>query len=66
MGFPKGGEGKGYFSGQLKTPCSALSGAGLTHEGFTIYAAGTIYGTAIDILSIDQNGVIKIVQDGLA
>ncbi len=65
-GFPEGGEGKGYMSGLLKTPCSALSGATVSKEGFAIYAAGAIYGTAIDILSIDQHGVIKIVQDGLA
>lgn len=65
-GFPDGGEGKGHFTGQLKTPASALSGAGITRDGFTIYAAGNIYGSTIDILSIDQNGVIKIVQDGLA
>ena len=62
-GFSDGA--KSHVIGQLKTPASALSGASLSKEGFTICAAGTIYGEKPDVLSIDQNNVIKIVSDAL-
>lgn len=65
-GFPDGAEAEGHFTGALKTPASLLSGATVSRMGFTIYAAGYIYGEKPDILSIDERNVIKIVSDALA
>ena len=56
---------RSHFVGQLKTPASALAGASVGANGFTIYAAGHIYGEKPDILTVDQHGAIKIVHDGL-
>lgn len=65
-GFNGGTEGQSHFIGQLKTPVSALQGARITPQGFTAYAAGDIDGDGEpDILSIDQDNVIKIVKDDL-
>lgn len=64
-GFPDGAEGEGYFTGLLKTPASALAGASISRNGFTIYAAGNIYGDKPDIISIDHRHVIRIVSDAL-
>lgn len=64
-GFP-GAAGETHFIGQLKAPASLLSGATVSREGFTIYAAGYIYHDVPDILSIDQNHEIKIITDALA
>lgn len=64
-GFADGGKG-GHVIGQLKTPASALSGASVSRDGFTIYAAGHIYGEKPDILAIDQDNVTKIVSDALS
>ncbi len=61
-----GAAGHNHFVGQLKTPASALQGAHITSDGFTAYAAGDIDGDGEpDILSIDQDNVIKIVKDDL-
>lgn len=65
-GFPQGAAGESYLVGSLNTPASALKGASLTKNGFVICAAGLIYGDKPDVLSIDQNMVIKIVSDALA
>lgn len=59
------GAGESHFIGQLKTPASALAGASIGRDSFTIYAAGHIYGEKPDILSIDQHNMIKIVSDAL-
>lgn len=64
-GFSDGADGETHFVGQLKTPASALSGASISANGFTLYAAGLIYGEKPDILTVDQHGAIKIVHDGL-
>lgn len=64
-GFSDGAAGESHFIGHLKTPASALAGASIGRDSFTIYAAGHIYGEKPDILSIDQHNVIKIVSDAL-
>ena len=55
-----------HFIGQLKAPASLLSGATISREGFTMYAAAYIYQDIPDILSIDQNNEIKLVSDALS
>jgi prepilin-type N-terminal cleavage/methylation domain-containing protein len=55
-----------HFIGQLKTPASALQGSSLTPQGFTMCAAGDIDGDGeFDVLSINQDSVIKIIKDDL-
>ena len=63
-GLPGTQEGEGCFVGKLGTPSSFLKG-GITKKGFVISAAGTIYGDAPDVLTVNQEGVIEVVQDGL-
>ena len=65
-GFADGAEGVEHFVGSAKTAASSLAGATVSKEGFVIYAAGQIYGDKPDVLSIDQNNVIKVVSDGLS
>ena len=64
-GFP-GGEGRSSFTGKLKTGSGSLSGGKADKDHFTAYAAGNIYGSKIDILSVDENNNIRLVQDALA
>ncbi len=65
-GFP-GSEGVNYFTGALKTSAEHLQRATISPNGFIIVAAGDIDNDGqADILTIDQNGVIAIVQDDLA
>lgn len=65
-GFGSGTAGKHYFTGSLNAPASDLSGAVVSGDGFTAYAAGDIDGDGkSDIISIDQDNKIKIVQDDL-
>lgn len=61
-----GSEGKNNFTGKLKTGAGSLSGAKASKDGFVAYAAGDIYGSKPDILSVDENNNIRIVQDALA
>ena len=63
-GLPGTQEGEGCFVGKLGTSSSQLRG-GITKEGFIVSAAGTIYGEVPDIVTINQDGEIVIVQDGL-
>ncbi|HXW86419.1 MAG TPA: prepilin-type N-terminal cleavage/methylation domain-containing protein [Candidatus Bathyarchaeia archaeon] len=66
-GFGGGSEGSGYFTGKLTTPASNLSMSRADDKGFIAVAAGDIDGDGKpDILTIDENNVIKIVQDDLA
>lgn len=65
-GFNDGAAGESHFIGQLNTPISALAGALATRDRFTIYAAGNIFGDKADVLSVDQNCVIRIISDALA
>jgi prepilin-type N-terminal cleavage/methylation domain-containing protein len=65
-GFSGGAAGETHYVGQSKAPTSLLSGASLSREGFTIYAAAYIYQEIPDILSIDQNNEIKLISDALA
>ena len=65
-GFGGTQEGVGHFVGKLGTPASGLSAAKIDDEGFTIAAAGKIYGETLDILTIDETGAITLVSDALA
>lgn len=66
-GFSSGSEGQAYVTGKLKTPASALAGSRADTNSFLVYAAGDIDGDGRpDILSVDENNMIKIVQDDLA
>ncbi len=64
-GFAGSQEGVGHFIGKYETPASALSAAQISDNGFTIAAAGRIYGDTHDILTIDEQGRITLVQDAL-
>jgi prepilin-type N-terminal cleavage/methylation domain-containing protein len=65
-GFSDGATGQSNFIGQLKTPASALTGSSVTPQGFTICAAADIDGDGeVDVLSINQDNVIRIVNDDL-
>lgn len=65
-GFVGGTEGQSYFTGKLETSASFLNGSYADQNGFIAYAVGDIDGDGQpDILSIDQNKVIKIVRDDL-
>ncbi len=64
-GFP-GSEGVNFSTGALKAPANALAGAEATGTGFKVYAAADIDGDGeLDILSIDDRGVITVVKDDL-
>jgi prepilin-type N-terminal cleavage/methylation domain-containing protein len=66
-GFGGGSEGGSYFTGKLNTPASHLSIARADDKGFLAVAAGDIDGDGKpDILTVDENNVIKIIQDDLA
>ena len=53
--------------GALGTPASALTGASLSAQGFTIAAAGDIDNDGEpDVLTINEKGEIAIVKDDLA
>jgi type IV pilus assembly protein PilA len=65
-GFAGGAEGQSYFTGKLQTSSAYLSGTKADKTSFIAYAVGDIDGDGQpDILSIDQNKVIKIVNDDL-
>ena len=60
-GFANGAEGQSYFTGKLQTSASYLNGTHADQNGFVAYAVGDIDGDGQpDILSIDQNKIIKI------
>ena len=62
-----GAEGQNYFTGKLKTPASHLNGTKADNNTFIAYAVGDIDNDGKpDIVSIDENNVIKVVQDDLA
>lgn len=64
-GFP-GSEEKNYKAGSLKTPPTTLSLGFVNEKGFVAVAAADIDGdAAFDIVTIDQDGTIKVVQDDL-
>lgn len=64
-GFP-GTDRINYVIGKLETPASHLTGAFANKEKFIAYAAGYIKGTEkADIITIDQDGVVNIIQDAL-
>lgn len=64
-GFP-GTEGINYVVGKLETSATNLTGAFANKEKFTAYAAGYIKGAEkADIITIDQDGVVNIIQDAL-
>lgn len=64
-GFP-GAEGQNYFTGQIKTPVSALSNSKITADGFSVCAVCDIDSDGTpDVLCIDQNNKITIIQDDL-
>ena len=65
-GFP-GSDGKNYVMGSLNTPAGALQNSHVSNTGFVIAAAGDIDGDGEpDVLTIDQDGAIKLVKDDLA
>lgn len=62
-----GSEGQHYFTGKLKTAATFLNGSRADNQGFIAFAAGDIDGDGKpDILSVDENNMIKVVQDDLA
>lgn len=65
-GFCDGAAGESYFIGELKTQPSALTGSSISQNGFILCAAGQIYGEKIDIISINERCVIKILSDALS
>ncbi len=65
-GFSNGGEGKSHLIGALNAPASALAGTYVNGTGFRIGAAGDIDADGdLDYMTIDHNGVVKIVTDDL-
>lgn len=64
-GFAGTQSGVGHFVGSSGVDSSALSGTRTTASEFIVAAAGKIYGDALDVLTIDQSGAIKIVTDSL-
>lgn len=65
-GFP-GTEGVNYFTGILKGPASSLQGARATDKEFRVFAVADIDGDGdVDVISIDQQGKIRIEKDDLA
>ena len=61
-----GTAGKNYILGTLNTPASALKDTKVSGNSFVIAAAGDIDNDGNpDVLTIDQTGTIKIVQDDL-
>lgn len=66
-GFKQGTEGVNYITGSLKTPASHLDGTMADNKGFVIGAVGDIDNDGDpDILTIDQDGNVKVVKDDLA
>ena len=62
-----GTEGVNYLTGKLNTSHTHLSRAHADEKGFVAVAAGDIDGDGEpDILTIDETGEIRIVQDDLA
>ncbi len=68
--YTYGFSGKGGINnviGSSKASSSALKGASVNKDRFKIAAAGDIDGDSeLDVLTIDQNGVIKIERDDLS
>jgi prepilin-type N-terminal cleavage/methylation domain-containing protein len=56
-----------FVMGALGTTASALAGAGISGQGFTIAAAGDIDNDGEpDVLNINEKGEITVVKDDLA
>ena len=65
-GFGHGAEGRNFFTGNLLTEQTHLSGSYADEKGFLMFAAGDIDGDGEpDILSIDHFNKITIVKDDL-
>lgn len=65
-GFGSGAEGQNFFTGKKETSSAHLGIAKADKNSFIAGAACDIDGDGIpDIITIDQNGDIKIVQDDL-
>ena len=61
-----GSEGINFFTGKLKTDSSYLQNAKINDGGFMAIAAADIDNDGeVDIISINQDGVITIIQDDL-
>ena len=65
-GFPGTQEGVGHFVGTLGASSNDLARGSVTNVGFTAVAAAKIYGDKVDVLTINEKGVIKLVSDGLS
>lgn len=63
-GVPGSVEEEGCFRGAYGVPSSSLQGH-IDDTTFIISAAGNIYGNKIDILTINEKGIIKLQEDGL-
>lgn len=66
-GFGQGSEGSNYFTGKLETSNSHMGMTRADKSGFVAAAVGDIDGDGKpDVLTIDEKGDIKIIQDDLA
>lgn len=66
-GFAGGQEGKEHFTGRAGTASSELKDTKADKQNFVAAAAGDIDGDGkADILTVNENNLIKIVQDDLA
>lgn len=66
-GFSKGTAGKNHVVGSLKASASALKGTYANAAGFKVGAAAYLSGSEseMDFLTIDQNGTVTVVNDGI-
>jgi len=66
-GFSHGTEGVNYYTGNLGTSHASLGNTYADERGFVVAAAGDIDADGKpDVLTVDETGTIRVVQDDLA